>query len=486
MFGALHIPDFTAVSALRRNSHKNDAPFAVLAERKGRDEAKLPLLAVNRCAGMTGIGRGWTLNRALVRCPDLRVIARDPVMEAELRAELVVLAESLTPDLEIASEDTVLIDLSRRLTPAVLESLRLPEVEVWHARAMTPDLAYLAARHALTHGRMISPVDLGPLPLAWLEALGAGVDLGLLDLWGVKKLGDFMKMPRQALVERLRSEVGWWHDVLHGKACRLLRLHRPPQAFAQELEFDDPVVSHEPLVFAIKRLLHTLAARLASRHLAVSCLDLRLTLEFGPPVLRRVRLPDPQIQLEGMLPPLQTLLESIRLDAAVCGLKLDVETTYAMTAQREWFGRQLPQPARWAETLAKLEVLLGPGRIGIPLPSDSHRPDDFTLHPATGNQVTDQVTLPTCPLPLHRFRPPLEIVVASESRGGRLLPLALLNGPHLGEITDRRGPFPFSGSWWDPQDAWQRVEWDVQLVSRHLLRLAFLAPDRWLLDGIYR
>ena len=33
--------------------------------------------------------RRWSLNRALVRCPDLRVIAREPEAEALLRAQLV-------------------------------------------------------------------------------------------------------------------------------------------------------------------------------------------------------------------------------------------------------------------------------------------------------------------------------------------------------------------------------------------------------------
>jgi hypothetical protein len=62
----------------------------------------------------------------------------------------------------------------------------------------------------------------------------------------------------------------------------------------------------------------------------------------------------------------------------------------------------------------------------------------------------------------------------------------LLNGPHPGEIIDRRGPFPASGDWWRPVESWQRLEWDIQLASRHLLRLVFLTPDAWQLDGIYQ
>jgi hypothetical protein len=95
----------------------------------------------------------------------------------------------------------------------------------------------------------------------------------------------------------------------------------------------------------------------------------------------------------------------------------------------------------------------------------------------------------TTALPLKRFRPALEIGVASEPRGRHHYPLALLTGPHRGRITAVHGPFPLSGHWWDPAERWQRVEWDLQLSNKTLLRLAFdpsKAPSRqWLLEGVY-
>jgi protein ImuB len=280
--------------------------------------------------------------------------------------------------------------------------------------------------------------------------------------------------------------MGRWHDLLHGKTCRLLRLHRPPESFGQVFDFDDGVISLDPMIFALKRLLHTLAGRLASRHLAASRLDFRLVLESGGEMARQVRLPEPQTAVEGMLAPLQTLLESLRLESPVITLQLDAETTFATAAQREWFGRQLPQPERWAETLAKLEALLGAGRVGIPVPAESFAPDAFTLHPAAGTAVSGKLFSPDCPVPLHRFRPAREIAVAYETRGRQPWPLALLNGPHPGEIIARRGPFPASGSWWEPVDAWQRLEWDLQLASGHLIRLVFQTPDHWQVEGVYR
>lgn len=296
-----------------------------------------------------------------------------------------------------------------------------------------------------------------------------------------------MQVPRQALAERLGPVVGHWHDVLHGKVCRLLRLHRPPESLAQTFDFEDPAVSLEPLVFALKRMLHTLAARLAARHLAADCLDLRLVLESAAVVSRQLRLPEPQTAVEGMLPPLQAWLESLHLEAAVSGLQLDAAATFATTAQREWFGRSLPQPERWAETLAKLAGLLGPGRVGIPVPPASFMPDAFTLRPAVGGAgvFPDAGFRPEIAVPLHRYRPPCPVAVASEARAGRPWPLALLSGPHPGRIVDWRGPFPVSGAWWEPAAAWQRLEWDIQLDSRHLLRLIYQTPERWQVEGIY-
>jgi protein ImuB len=492
MFVSLHIPDCPVVAALRTNPAARHQPCAVLAvQGSAEPQEKLPLLAINPVARTAGIQPGWPLNRALVRCPDLRVIPRDPAAEAGLRADLIELGESLGPDLEVTTSDAVTIDLATRGKPLGndLAGLELADTELWHARAATPDLAHLAARHQATQGRAIGPADLASLPLEIPGSLTTGNRaMAVLELWGIRRLGDFMALPRQALAERLGVEAGLWHDMLHGKTCRLLRLHRPPESFAQAFDCDDSITALEPLVFALKRMLHTLAGRLASRHLAASLLHCRLDLEFGEALVRRVSLPEPQSRVEGMLSPLQMWLESLRLDAPVISLHLDAETTFAASAQREWFGRQMPQPERFAETLAKLDALLGTGRVGIPTHGKSFEVDSFRMLPAMGGvrPYSNETARAECSLPLHRFRPPRRIAVAHETRASKPWPLALLNGPHPGEIIDRRGPFPSSGDWWRPAESWQRLEWDIQLASRHLLRLVFQTPDEWQLDGIYQ
>ena len=252
------------------------------------------------------------------------------------------------------------------------------------------------------------------------------------------------------------------------------------------MDFEEPVTSTEPLVFAFKRLLHALSARLAARYVAVKTLRIVFHLERGGVFFREISLPEPRVEEGELLRPIQVLLDSLKTGSSVIGLTLDVETTQPTAAQRDWFIRQLPQPERWTDTLAQLEALLGSGKVGIPVPPPTHRPDDFRLLPADGNAPHPQGGfLPTNSLPLRRFRPAAPVMVAADADPRQPRPLALLTGPHRGQVMEARGPFRHSGHWWDPEAAWQRIEWDVRLAGDQLLRLAFTPPDRWVIDGLY-
>jgi hypothetical protein len=52
-----------------------------------------------------------------------------------------------------------------------------------------------------------------------------------------------------------------------------------------------------------------------------------------------------------------------------------------------------------------------------------------------------------------------------------------------GKIVDQRGPYLFSGNWWD-EKSWVRAEWDLQLEAGELI-LAHESQGTWKLDGIY-
>jgi protein ImuB len=355
--------------------------------------------------------------------------------------------------------------------------------------AETPDLAHLAALGSLPFStEPIRPVDFDPLPLDLLRRAGFGdweKLIALLDLWGLRTLGELRHLPRQDLAERAGTEALHLHDILNARHARLLKLHRPMETFDRIVHFDHSIDSLEALVFQANRILQTLCSRLQALHLAATSIGLKLLLESHDSVIRRIQLPEPLVVPAALLAPLHTLLETLQVPSAVTALELALEPIRPTAAQREWLGRQLSQPDRWPDTLARLEGLLGHGRVGIPQSAPGHRPDDFEVFPLSSPPALVADRPPACDLPLRRFRPPLEVAVASTGRGLAIRPLALLTGPHAGNIRRADGPFALSGDWWSAVAVWQRLEWDIEMENRCLLRLARSAPDHWFLDGCY-
>jgi protein ImuB len=488
MFACLYLPDLPAEAALIQQPDLRAHPCAVVADEGRPGDPKAPLLAVNSIAAQRGIRAGESSIRARVQCPALRFLTRNPDVEHLLQSTLLALAESLAPDFECTGADTFLIDLAGARPPGTwnppLQRLRL-------ALAETPDLAHLAAMvESPFSGKALTLADFDPLPLEILpmaDAPGCTSFLPVLRLWGLRTLGDFRHLPRQDIAERLGGEAIRWHDILHAKNRRLLRLHRSVESYVQIVHFEFPVESLESLIFQANRMLQTLCARLESSHRAAGGIRFELTLESNDRVGRKVNLPEPLASPAALLRTLHVVFEALQLPSAIMDLELELEPVRRLAAQREWLGRQLPQPGRWPDTLARLEALLGPGRIGIPQPEDSHRPDAFRLLPASGGTTVTRAgrTFMAAPLPLRRFRPPLEVAVAGTGQGFHLRPQALLTGPHAGLISKLRGPFPFSGDWWNPETAWRRVDWDIGMESGHLLRLVHLPAGRWQLDGAY-
>ena len=530
MYSSLHIPSFPLSVLLRDSPGITAEPAALVnsetdpASRTSSTRATPLLLAVNTAASRHRIAPGLTVTRALARCPQLILLAPDPSLERLHQNAFREYVSSLGPDFEETAPGTFLLDLlsiSHALTSPLAWTeqalrkathLRLP---LHLAIAPTPDLALLVGRsralrstltfhpepvfNSVPHS-VFSIQAIADLPVSSLQTDHGKLttDPKLLQLWGIDTLGALAALPRQGLAERLGPGVIRLHDILHGKYHRLLNLHRPPQQFTITRELEHPLESLEPLLFVLRRGLDSLCSRLRSSQRAAISSKLTLTFADGNLHLRELRLPEPTCTPSTLLRLLHTHLDTVRAPAPVVAWSLLLTPTLPGEAQHHLFDRSLRDPHRFADTLARLEALLGPGRLGTPRSIDTHRPDSFQMEDTLCSRTSRSAPPPgggplpifdrdsiQAALPLKRYRPALPVHVACEPGARFPRPLALLTGPHRGSIAAVHGPFPLSGHWWNSPERWQRVEWDLQLANQTLLRLTCQPPEDWLLEGIY-
>jgi len=485
MYAALHFPDLELHCLLRHEAISPSLPIALLS---AADREKSHLVALNATALGCGLSRGMASLSAMARCPDLYFLERDPVAEKHVAAELLFFAESLTPDFESTAANTILLDLSTLVIASAKDwtdhtlgkasHLRLP---LRIATAPTPDLAHL---------RSLSPDLENAHPLAVSELVRSDSfpltrsDVEILHLWGIRSLGDLANLPRQGLSERLGPQLTWLHDVLHEKEHRLLTLRRPPVNYAASHDFENPIANFEPILFIARRLLRPLCNRLRNTQRATSTTRLKLRYENGLSHRHTLTLTESTLDPEILLRALHTHLDTVRAPAPVTGFSLRLIPALPAHKQHEIFRKGLRDPHRFADTLHRLSGLVGSDRLGIPQIEDTHRPDSFRMHPATPDfhEITSLPITPSGNLPMARLRPPVTVGVLSEKRGHLQHPLAILTGPHRGEIIRTAGPYPLSGNWWDR--TWQQLQWDIE-IPNHILQLTHTPPETWHLTGIY-
>lgn len=290
--------------------------------------------------------------------------------------------------------------------------------------------------------------------------------LPIFHKWGIHTLGQLAGLRQDDLAARLGPAALRLWEQASGKSHRLLRLVRPPEIFAEELEFEHEIETAAPLLFILQRFLEQLTQRLGALYLLAEELTLRLTFTDKTTYQHRFQIPDPTNSIELLFRLLQTHLETFRAEHPIVAVALEARPARPGEQQFQFFETPLRDPSRLHETLTRLTGLLGQERVGTPVLEDSYRADAFRLVPFTWElpPLPNGPSSPPIGPALRRFRgnfsPPLEgIPIASQ------------------------GPYLSSGDWWD-EKKWARAEWDLELPNGAVGR-AQHRTGRWQFDGLY-
>jgi protein ImuB len=480
-YAVLFAPEFRLQATLR-HTPQLDGQSVALLEAQGK---KSCVVELNSMARSALVEIGMTPTQALARCAELRFLSSNPGHERSAQDALLQTAENLSPFLEATAPGVVTIELkvdhSLTETDLIAKCVRplVPlGLDIRIGVATSPDLAWLSSRFGNPVRVVESPAAfLAPLPV---EALRPAEEiLSVLRAWGIHTIGQLVALPRTQFCERLGPPaVELWEQATGGRS-RPLKLVKPQEFFAEEADLENPVEMLEPLLFILRRFLEQIAARLENAYLVAGKLRLVLRFENGPAYQRVFTIPQPTRDVNLLFRTLHTHLENYKSDFPIVGLELAAKPVRPGTEQFDLLEKGVRDPNQLAETLARLEALVGSGRVGTPELEPSAHPDAFHLRPYDANAVRCPATdEPLIGVPWLRFHPPIPAKVVLND-----VQPAFLYSPRItGPIKETCGPWLLEGDWWEKRH-WSREEWDAA-TDDGVYRLVRI-EEGWFLDGVY-
>jgi protein ImuB len=487
----LLVPDLPVAALLRADPALLNCPL-VVTEGSGPHARVVAAAAPARARGVRPGMHSVAQARAVAA--DLVVRPRDPAAEESATRALADVAASLASRCERGDAGTVYLDATgaahltgseRGLASALVARAARVGLDARVGVGATKTVARLAALHG--DGCEVVPAGtelgfLAPLPLACLEPpLDIAATLGR---WGVHRLGDLARLPAAEVTTRLGPLGAALVRAARGEDERPLAPSAPPADVKEAVTLEWALDSIEPLLFVLRALVERVVARLGLDGVGCARLGVTFGLDDRSRDVRTLDLVAPTRDQRTLLTCLRVALESRPLRAAVVIAAVVAVPERVRAMQLGLFTPPGPAPERLATTLARLGVLCGPGRVGIPVVVDTHRPGAadvaaFTPPPAAlPDTATPDVP---CRLVVRALRPPRPLEVFSEREAP-----CFVRGTGLGgRVVTLAGPWRIAAEWWSDAPC-ARDYYDVELTDGGVYRCyRERASGAWFVDGVY-
>lgn len=429
--------------------------------------------------------------------PELAVQERDTERERAALDRLACWAGGFTSEVSLKPSQTLLLEVAGSLRlfggavalfERVMAGCREQGFAPQAALAPTPLAAEWLAKGG-DDAPCLDPADLprhlGALPLQALDL--AAPDRSRLAGFGVRVLGDVLRLPRAGLAHRLGT--GFAADL----ARALGELPDPrqrfvfPEKFALRLELQGRVDNAPALGFAGRRSLAALCGWLAARNCGIAACTFEFEHERGarkqPATLLRLRFAGLTRDTERMVRVLVERLQALQLSAPVDAFTLRAEQPKPLAGHdASLFSGVQGKPGE-AHSIAvlveRLQARLGSRRVFGLATVAEHRPENASqaVAPKLLPTRTPSPASATGPRPFWLLPQP-QALRETAGRPQRNGPLQLLAGPERIE-----------SGWWDAAetDALGDVRRDYFIaLSPHAEWLwIFRSADGWFLHGVF-
>lgn len=496
------LPAFPLQLVLRQQPDWRDAPAAVL----GQDNPLAPLLWVNEAALRVGILPGMRYAAALSVDHRLRATTVDDDRREKALAALHRHLLRYSPRVEPSHDDPGVFWLdagglervggtphqwATRLWQSLQRARFVAGVTVGYSRFGTCCLSRAHRQVLVLDAPAAEQAACRRVPLSRLD-LTPDVRDDLTRL-GLETVADLLGLPNAGVGARFGAATLRLVLLARGLGFDPLQPELPPEPVCAEESFDDPESDAWRLLFAIKRRLHPLLARLAeeTRAMARLDLDLRLADPAATHLRHSLQPATPTLDVVLLTELVRLRLENLDLAAGVTRVTVTVEPAAAPPEALELFRRRPRRdPEAALRAVARLRAELGDRAVTHAELRPGHLPEQ-------SYDWRNVVTLTAPQPPANATRPQLVRRVLPRPRpllgGGpelirtdprRLLCAAGTPGvPARGEDTLRiHGPYLLSGGWWsgEVRRAYHYLEADG---GRVLWVFYAEAERRWYLHG---
>ncbi|MBL6752593.1 MAG: DNA polymerase Y family protein [Nevskia sp.] len=432
--------------------------------------ARRRLVAVSAAAAARGVQAGIDVPAALGLAPDLRLLPRNPQAEGQALETVACWAYELgAPVTLAAAAASVWVEIRR--------SLRL--FGGWAAlrrqvQRQSGALAYTVqygVAPTLAAAALLARADAGlARPLTRRGEIHAGVAnwplqrlplprdvLAVLHGSGLRRIGQVLALPRDALGRRFGAQVPLLLERLLGRAAEPWESYQPPAVYRRSLELPGGVQSTEALLFPLRKMIGELVLYLRARDVAVQRFNLVMVDARRGATALEIGLLAPSRDAARLWLLVRERLEKVALPAPALELRLEAERfESAPMPQGDLFGT-----ARHGEQLAELQerlaARLGAGAVRRLAATADHRPEQAwsTQGPAAG---APQPPRPLWLLP--QVKP---------------IPMPRLLGP----------PERIESGWWDGRHQARDYHLAQDAAGRKLWVYRELGSSQWHLHGLW-
>src|SRR5215469_9579592 len=356
----LVLPQFTVEVCLRAKPSLKGRHVAI-AQGESRREIV--------CASRTSIGvvPGMTPKQARAACPGLVVVARDERAELGATSELLDALETCGPLVEGSAPGICYFDaasLPGGEAAALGAAVSLATESGFTCAAAVADDKFTARCAAIVAGGGASIVPpggsaafLAPLSIGLL-ALAPG-DADRLDLLGLRTLGQLAALPAGPLALRFGERARRYRQLACGEDDEPIQPRSITAVYEDRFAFDGAVERLEPVLFALRGCLATVAARLAG--CAQTCDRFDIVLEFSAETASvPVLLAEPTASADTMFHLARIALESREMLESIAAIAVRVTPCGQTPPQLSLFdGTAASRKAALAATIARLQAALG-------------------------------------------------------------------------------------------------------------------------------